>query len=76
MDIRKILSDYHRASDSDKLKIEESIRNEYALLTEDEKQDVQRIFLASRDEIIRQGKIALKELKLQSELECFSQHIA
>jgi len=62
MDIRKILSDYHRASDSDKLKIEESIRNEYALLTEDEKQDVQRIFLASRDEIIRQGKIALKEL--------------
>jgi len=76
MDIKKILSDYHKASDLEKLEIEESIKNDYALLSDDEKKEVQRIFLESRDEIIRQGKIAIKELTLKSELERVSQYIS
>jgi len=76
MDIIKILSDYHQASDLEKLEIEEILKNDYALLTDDEKKEIQSIFLMNRDEIIRQGKIAIKELKLKSELERVSQYIS
>ena len=69
MDIKAILSTYHNASESKKLKIEENVKNTFALLTADEQKEVQRIFIECQDELIRQGKIALTELKLKTELE-------
>ena len=76
MDIRKILSDYHQASETKKLEIEKKVKKDFTLLTEDERKEVQRVFLESQDEIIQQGKIAIQELKLKTELERVSQYIS
>jgi hypothetical protein len=76
MDIRQIISDYHKASKSVKAKMEKQIANGFSLLSEEEKKEVQNIFLESREDTIREGKEALKELKLKKELEQVSQYVS
>ena len=76
MDIKTIMSDYHEASDLEKREIEKKVKNDFSLLSDNEKKEVQRIFLAGQDKIIRQGRIAVKELKLKTELEKVSEFIS
>ncbi|MCL1933518.1 MAG: DUF5053 domain-containing protein [Candidatus Azobacteroides sp.] len=76
MDIKKIISDYHGSSDSKKVEIREKLKNEFSLLPENEKEDVQRIFLESQNAVIEEGKDALRELKLKTELERVSEYVS
>jgi len=76
MDIKKIISDYHGSSDSQKAEIREKLKNEFSLLPENEKEEVQRIFLESQNEVIEEGKEALQELKLKIELERVSKYVS
>jgi len=69
MDIQKIISNYHNAFVSRKVEIRKNLENEFSLLTESEKKEVQRIFLESQEAVIQEGKEALRELKLKTELE-------
>ena len=56
MNIKKIISKYHEASESEKLQMDAQIEKEFFLLSEEEKKEVQGIFLESWAEVIRQGK--------------------
>jgi len=69
MDIQKIISNYHNASASRKAEIRKNLENEFSLLTESEKKEVQRLFLESQETVIQEGREALRELKLKTELE-------
>ena len=69
MDIQKIISNYHNASVSKKAEIRKNLENEFSLLTESEKKEVQRLFLESQEAVIQEGKEALRELKLKTKLE-------
>ena len=64
MDIKKIIFNYHNASESEKAKIRENLKYDFSLLPENEKKEVQRIFLESQDAVIQEGRKALKELNL------------
>ena len=76
MDIKKIMSEYHDASESEKAIMREKIGNDFSLLSEDEKKEVQRIFLESLDAVIEEGKEALSELKLKTKLEKVSKYVS
>jgi len=76
MDIKKIISDYHVATESKKTEIRENLKNDFLLLSENEKKEVQRIFLESQNAIIIEGREALEELKLKTELERVSEFIS
>ena len=76
MDIKKIISNYHNASESKKAEIREKLKNDFSLLTENEKKEVQRIFLESQEAVIQEGKEALGELKLKVELERVSEFVS
>ena len=76
MDIKTIMSDYHNASESKKAEIRENLKKEFALLSENEKNEVQRIFLESRNEILHEGNEVLKELKLKNELKRVSEYVS
>ena len=76
MDIKKIISEYNNASESQKETIRENLKSDFSLLSENEKKEVQRIFLESRDAVIREGKEAMHELKLKSELERVSEYVS
>jgi hypothetical protein len=76
MDIKKIISDYHEASAAKKTEIKEKLKREFLSLSEEEKKEVQRIFLESRDAVIREGKSAVEELKLKTELEHISEFVS
>jgi hypothetical protein len=76
MDIKQIISDYHKASDLEKKGIEEKLKREFASLPENEKKEVQRIFLESQNGVIQEAQEALTELKLQKELEQVSQYVS
>jgi len=76
MDIKKIISDYHDASESQKTEIREILKSDFLQLSEDEKNEVKRVFLESQDAIIREGKEALQELKLKTELERVSEFVS
>ena len=76
MDIKKIMSEYHESSESRKEEIREKLKNNFALLSENEKKEVQSIFIESQHEIVEEGKIALKELKLKTELERISKYVS
>jgi len=65
MDILKIISNYHNASESKKAEISKKLEMDFSLLTEKEKREVQRIFLESQEAVIQEGKRALSELKLK-----------
>jgi hypothetical protein len=76
MDIKQLISDYHQASKSDKANIEKKITSEFSLLTENEKKEVRRIFIESRDKVVEEAKEALAELNLKNELEQISKYIS
>ena len=76
MDIKKIISEYNNASEYQKETIRENLKNEFSLLSENEKKEVQRIFLESRDTVFREGKEAIRELELKSELERVSEYVS
>ena len=69
MDINKIISDYHGASESGKAEIRKNLKYDFSLLPENEKTEVQRIFIENQEALIQEGKEALKELKLKTESE-------
>ncbi|MCL2649790.1 MAG: hypothetical protein FWD60_02040 [Candidatus Azobacteroides sp.] len=69
MDIQKIISNYHNASISRKAEIRKNLKKEFFLLTESEKKEVHRLFLESQEAVIQEGREALHELKLKTELE-------
>jgi hypothetical protein len=76
MDIKKIISDYHVATESRKAEIRENLKNDFLLLSENEKKEVQRIFLESQNALIVEGREALEELKLKTELERVSEFVS
>ncbi|MDR2622525.1 MAG: DUF5053 domain-containing protein [Dysgonamonadaceae bacterium] len=76
MDIKAIILEYHDASESQKIKIRENLKNDFSQLSEKEKKEVQRIFLESQNAVIEEGKEALQELKLKTELERVSQFVS
>jgi len=76
MDIKKIILDYHDSSESQKKEIRKKLKNDFLLLSEDEKKDVQRIFLESQDAVIKEGKELLAELRLKKELESVSEYVS
>jgi hypothetical protein len=76
MDIKQIISDYHKASKQEKKAIKEKLEKEFAALPEDEKKEVQRIFLESREAVIQDAQEVLEELKLQKELEQVAQYVS
>ena len=76
MDINKIISGYHDASEADKVLIEKQVEKEFSTLSENEKKEVQRIFLESLNTVIIKGREALEELKLKTELERVSEFVS
>jgi hypothetical protein len=76
MDIKKNISEYNQSSESNKAEIREKLKNDFSLLSENEKKEVQRIFLESQNDVINEGKIALQELKLKTELERVSEYVS
>jgi len=76
MDIKRIISDYHDASDSQKAEIRKKLKNDFSSLSEDEKKEVQRVFLESQDAVIREGRELIAELKLKKELEHVSKYVS
>ncbi|MCL2651612.1 MAG: DUF5053 domain-containing protein [Candidatus Azobacteroides sp.] len=76
MDIKKIISDYHEASEEKKVQIQNQIKKEFALLSEDEKKEVQRVFLECQDAVIKEGRELIAELKLKNELEHVSKYVS
>jgi hypothetical protein len=76
MDIKKVISEYHDASESKKAEIRERLKNDFSLLSDNEKKEVQRTFLESQDTVIREGKEAIGELKLYAELERVSKFVS
>jgi hypothetical protein len=76
MDIKKIISDYNNASESDKVTIKENLRTEFSFLSEDEKKEVQRMFMEGLNDTIEEAKDVLKEVNLKIELERVSQYIS
>jgi hypothetical protein len=76
MDIKKIISEYHNASESKKVAIREKLKNDFSLLSNNEKKEVQHIFLESQHAIIQEGKEAIEELKLKTELEKVSEFLS
>ena len=76
MDIKKIMSEYHESSESRKAEIRKKLKSDFTLLSENEKKEVQDNFIESQHEIIEEGKIALKELKLKTELERISMYVS
>jgi len=76
MDIKTIISDYHGASDLEKKEIRERLKNDFSQLPENEKKEVQRIFLENQNAVIEEGKEAIEELKLKTELERVSEFIS
>ena len=76
MDIKKIISDYHNASETDKVLIEKQVEKEFSTLSENEKKEVQQIFLESFDNTMEEAKYILKEVNLKIELERVSQYVS
>ena len=72
MDIKKIISDYHNASEIDKVLIEKQVEREFSMLSENEKKEVQQIFLESFDNTIEKAKDLLKEINLKIESDEFN----
>jgi DNA polymerase III delta prime subunit len=76
MDIKKIISDYHNASETDKVLIEKQVEREFSALSENEKKEVQQIFLKSLDNTMEEARDLLKEINLKIELERVSEYIS
>jgi len=76
MDIKTIMSDYHNASESQKAEIRENLKNDFVLLSETEKKEVQSLFLEGWDAVLNEGKAFLAELKLKNELESVSRYVS
>ena len=76
MDIKRIIYNYHSASESEKAEIRENLEHDFSLLSENEKKEVQRIFIECQDALIQEGKEALKELKQKTELERISEFVS
>jgi len=76
MDIKKIISEYHDSSESQKAKIRKKLKNDFLLLSEDEKKEAQRVFLECQDAVIREGRELIAELKLKTELKRVSKYVS
>ncbi|MDR2232891.1 MAG: DUF5053 domain-containing protein [Tannerella sp.] len=76
MNIRATISDYHSASESQRNLIREKLGNDFQQLSDEEKKEVQRVFIESQHELIEEGKAVIEELKLKTELEKVSRFVS
>ena len=65
MDILKILQDYHTATYLEKKRIENQVRISFRLLPDNEKKEVQMIFLKSLDKKINEAKTLIEEMEFE-----------
>jgi hypothetical protein len=76
MDIIKILSEYHQASESQKREIEQRVEKEFSSLSDAEQAQVQKIFLCSLDAKAGEAQRLIREVNLKIELENVSQYVS
>jgi hypothetical protein len=76
MDILKILSEYHQASEPERKEIERRVQEEFTTLSDAEKAEVQKTFQASLDKKICRAKVLIREVNLKLELENVSRYVS
>jgi len=64
MNIKQILHDYHHASASEKVTIETLLKFEFQSLSNEEKKEVQKVFLECLDTKINEAKSLIGEAEL------------
>jgi hypothetical protein len=76
MDILKILSEYHQASEPERKEIERRVQEEFTTLSDAEKAEVQKTFQASLDKKISRAEELIREVNLKLELENVSRYVS
>ena len=68
MDIIKTFQDFHAATDVEKKIIGRQVKTMFHSLPDNEKKEVQKIFLKSLDNKINEAKALIEEVNLEMEL--------
>jgi hypothetical protein len=76
MDIRQIMMEYHQTSEQGKREIEKRVRQKFSTLSDPEKAQVQKMFLAGLDGKINEADALIREMNMKLELENISGYVS
>ncbi|MDR0699648.1 MAG: DUF5053 domain-containing protein [Tannerella sp.] len=76
MDIKRLMTEYHQASELERKEVEERIQHQFKDLTEAEQKQVQQEFLENLDSKIDEADNLIKEVTVKLELEKISGYLS